>query len=287
MKKPIVYTYTVLRYIHDPAASEFLNVGVVLFAPEVGFLRARCRSTFSRLSRTFPDMNGGYFKSMMSFIERQISKEGEQVQGTFDDPSFNAPKTVMDLAKKVLPADDSSLQWSPPGVGHTQAPEKTLQTLFNRLVMQYEETSDVSRRTEDDVWRQFKPALERRNLLRHFAPKTISVPDDQVEFQHTWKNGLLHCLEPVSFDLSTQDGIRDKAHRWIGRITSIQASAHGLQLYFLVGKPQEPELLGAYDKALSILNKVPGNKEIIREEDAEELSERLERKVANHESGIN
>ena len=43
------YTYTVLRYVHDIATGEFLNVGVALFAPEPRFVNAVCRTNFARL----------------------------------------------------------------------------------------------------------------------------------------------------------------------------------------------------------------------------------------------
>ena len=36
------FTFTVLRYIHDPVSGEFANVGVVLYAPELRFLDAIC-----------------------------------------------------------------------------------------------------------------------------------------------------------------------------------------------------------------------------------------------------
>ena len=31
------YTYTVLRYVHDPSTGESVNVGVAIYAPEAGF----------------------------------------------------------------------------------------------------------------------------------------------------------------------------------------------------------------------------------------------------------
>lgn len=38
------------------------------------------------------------------------------------------------ISQKVLPDDDSSLQWSRPGGGLTDDPEKSLQDIYRRMV---------------------------------------------------------------------------------------------------------------------------------------------------------
>jgi hypothetical protein len=34
------YTYTILRYVHDTATGEFVNVSVALYAPDANFVSA-------------------------------------------------------------------------------------------------------------------------------------------------------------------------------------------------------------------------------------------------------
>ena len=68
------YTYTVLRYVHDTATGEFVNVGVALYAPDANFVRALCRTTYGRLTKVFPGMDGEVFKTLMRYI--QSSFEG-------------------------------------------------------------------------------------------------------------------------------------------------------------------------------------------------------------------
>lgn len=280
MSKTTTYTYTVLRYIHDISTGEFVNVGVALYAPETGYANAKCRHTYGRLSKVFPGINADYFKALMHNIETHFKKLGEQLGGQL---SLESAQTVADLARRVLPTDDSALQWSPIGAGRTDNPVVTLDKLFDRMVMRYEDRATCERRTEDDVWRHFKGALETNQLLQYFTPKKIVVSDDEIEFEHTWKNGVLHCLQPVSFDLASRDSIRDKAHRWLGRVTSIKQSSDKLHLYFLVGQPQDKDLLEAYESALSILKKVPAEQEIFQEQQAEELSDSLAQKLADHQ----
>ena len=65
----ISYTYSVVRYLHDPATGETLNVGVVLWAPSVRCLAARFEHRYERLSNTFVDFKGEHYKRALRQFE--------------------------------------------------------------------------------------------------------------------------------------------------------------------------------------------------------------------------
>lgn len=277
--KTYAYTYCTLRYVHDVVGGEFVNVGVVLYAPEAKYLSAICRTTYGRLSKVFPGMQAEHFKSLMRFIQARLEEQGARV---VDELPLNVPSSVVEFAQSVLPRDDSSLQWSPPGSGRTSDPSKTLEQLFERMVMRFEERPAPSVRSDEEVWRNFRKNLEERRLLQHFQPKRIAVQDDEVEFQYAWKNGFWHCLEPLSFDLAGPDSIRDKAHRWLGQMASLKDAPEQFKVYLLLGAPQQEELKPAFANAISILKKIPGNKEIVLEQDAPQLAAKIEKEVEAH-----
>jgi hypothetical protein len=278
MKTP--YTYTVLRYVHDASTGEFINVGVALLAPEERYASAICRTTYGRLTKTFPGMDGEVFKKLMRHIQSRLDELGERIGGEL--PLDALPKTVLDLAHQVLPADDSSLQWSPPGSGLTPNPSLTLEALFDRMVATYDTRPMQENRSDDDVWRKYRRALEPRRIIRHLQPKQIAVEDDQIEFRYACKNGVWHCLEPISFDLTVAESIQDKAHRWLGQITSVKDSAEQFKLYLLLGEPQHEELRPAFERAVSILGKLPVDKQIVRENQAESFSEKFAQEMQPH-----
>lgn len=279
------YSYVVLRYVHDTTTGEFVNVGVALHAPESRFLAAQCRTTYGRLSKVFPGVNPEHFKSLMRYIQAQILRLGDRLQSEL---SFEAGgRDVLAFAQSVLPKDDSSLQWSSIGVGRTSDPADTLAKLYQRMVTRYDDRGGRERRDEEVVWHSFKRTLEARNVLHYFAPHTIAATDDQWEFKHTWKNGVLHCLEPVSFDLASADSIRDKARHWLGRLSAIADAREHFQVHFLVGEPQDPDLHRAYESALNILKKAKTSQEIVREDDADAFAQRLSIEVEQHEAGVN
>lgn len=283
MNNQYPYTYSVLRYVHDVTSGEFMNVGVVLYAPKARFLGALCRPTYGRLSKVFPGMNAEHFKSLMRHIQGRFEERGERVANELE---LTPSSGVMEIAQSILPKDDSSLQWSPAGSGRAENPANTLEKLFERMVMRYEERPTSGGRSDDDVWRHFKRDLETKRVLQHFVPKKIAVLDDEIEFQHSWKNGKWHCLEPVSFDLAQADSIKHKAHRWLGQMTSVHGESDDFKVYLLLGAPGEESLQSAFQSAISILNKIPGEKEIVLEGDAHGLAERIGKEVAEHEGAL-
>ena len=277
MKTP--YTYTVLRYLHDITTGEFVNVGVVLYVPELRYASALCRPTFGRLSKMFPGMNGESFRTLMRFIQARVEEYGARLQ---NELPLARPESSLQIATSVLTADDSSLHWSPMGSGLTENPSQTLEDLFNRMVMRYDDRSQAIRRSDEDVWRRYRRPLEEQHVLRYLQPKSIAVKDDQLEFEYAWKNSRWHCLAPVSFDLQSTDSIRDKAHRWLGQIISVQNAVDEFKVYLLLGEPQQDELRRATDRAVSILEKLPVDKEIIRETQADQFSKNFAEQIRLH-----
>ena len=276
------YSYTILRYVHDTTTGEFVNVGVALLAPEARYVSALCRTTYGRLGKVFPGMNGESFKSLMRFIQSRFEEMGTNFREEL--PIEKVPPSVMPLAHSVLPADDSSLQWSEPGGGITDDPSGTLENIFSRMVTRYDEAPQYERRSDDDVWRKFKRGFESRHVLHRLQSKKIVVQDDEVEFDYAWKNDQWHCLEPLSFDLTAAESIREKAHRWLGQIMSVKDAQDRFKVYLLLGEPQIEKLKPAFEKALSILNKMPVEKELVREGEAARFSEQFASAVEAHQN---
>jgi len=273
------YTYVTLRYVHDTTSGEFVNVGVAVFCPEKRFLGAKCRRTYGRISKVFPGVDGEAFKGALRSIEARFA---ERARRFAEELPIECAVSVREHALAILPDDDSALQWSSVGGGLTNDPETALERLFERMVHRYDEKQNQERRSDDEVWRNFKRDLESRHILDRFEPKRIASQDDEVEFQHAWKNGVWHCLEPLSFDLSSAETIRDKAHRWLGQLTSLRDAPERFKVYLLLGAPQQDQLRPAFERAVKILGKIPVQKEIYLEDDAPILGRLLEAEIERH-----
>jgi len=273
------YTYSVLRYVHDVTTGEFVNVGLALYCPALHYANATCRITSKRLSPLFPSLDSHVFRALMRKVQTRFEALHDEVNSQLELRPY---VSVMELAQSVIPQDDSALQWAPMGSGLTSDPEATLELLFDRFVMKHEDANTVPRRNDEQVWKNFSRELEQQQVLKHFQPKTFTTPDDEIKFDRAWKNGVWHCLAPVSFDLASPESIREKAHKWLGQITSVDSA--DLKLYFSVGEPSLEKMKPVLQSAVNILKKASNSAEVFTEANAADLSLRLAAQVAQHEA---
>lgn len=276
------YSYVILRYVHDIGTGEFINVGVVLMAARGSYVGAKFKTAYGRVKKAFPSVDPDVFRTRMKRLQTTFD---QIANGDFNTEKSTSPEGVTrieQLVHSVIRADDSSLQWSSVGSGLSKDLPSTLTVLFQRFVTKYDSEFLSAPRKDDDVWKHFRTELEKRNVLSHLKEKVIAVADDSVKFEHAWKNGAWHCYEPLSFDLSSDSSIKEKAHRWLGQVSSIKDSREDFRVYFLVGKPTDLGLNEAYEKAVSILRKAPAS-EVIEEESAEEFSKSVANAISKHE----
>lgn len=284
MTKKEPYSYVALRYVHDILTGEFINVGLVLAVPGRSMLLTRSRKTFGRIKSVFPDLDSDAYKSAIGAVERGL----RQVERSLKAEGFlKSNRSAQDYGRIAVPLDDSSLQWSPVGTGLTSDPEATFEQLYQRLVMHYEK-STVRHRSDDDVWRLVSSKLKERQIPVELKPKRVDGETDSVLFRHAWKNGKWHVYEPLSFDLSDADNIKDKARRWLGHLTAVREGVtEDIQLNFIVGRPQSPSLESAYRKAIEIVSHVPFENAVFEEDSIDQVVEMIEDEVRLHEGRAN
>src|SRR2546427_12341814 len=119
------FTYTILRYVHDIATGEFVNMGLALYAPEAKYVSAIRNPRYGRLSKLFLDVNGEHLRSVMRYIQARFEEYSTKLNGEL--PLDGRPRSVMEIAMSILPKDDSSLQWSEPNGGCCGGPGATIE----------------------------------------------------------------------------------------------------------------------------------------------------------------
>jgi hypothetical protein len=275
----VAYSFSVLRYVHDPVAQEFINIGVAVFSPQAKYLRAICTASYGRIANMFQKIDGPRFRQLSRYVQDQICAAGQEYESALP---FESGATIEHLLARVLPPDDSAMQFSKAGVGLSSDLDRTLHELFQRHVEQYAASGESPRRTDEDIWRVFREPLDRSLVTPRLKTKRIVAPDYEYEFQHSWQNEIWHVYEPVSFDLVEGPSMLEKANRWVGRATSLVDSADPHRIHLLLGEPQDERLRSSFVKAQNILHKMPGKKEFIRESEADSFAQELAREVQGH-----
>lgn len=275
------YSFSVLRYIHDVVTGEFVNVGVVLYAPEVRFLNAICTSKYGRIKSLFLNIDGNHYRQLTRYIQTRLEEEGEKLNSEL--PFEKLPRQVNEFAAAILPVDDSSFQFSPEGYGITSEPQAALEQLYDRYVEKYCGTkSERHLKTKDDVWRIFKKSFEEKHVFGKFVHHKINGKDFEYEFDYCAKNGKWHIQEPVSFDLEKAESIADKANKWLGRMTNLVDGGEKFKMNILLGTPQNAKMKTAYTKAQNILNKMACEHDFVKENEADNFAEQLKKEIEIH-----
>jgi hypothetical protein len=204
--------------------------------------------------------------SSLNTIERSVRKLAPGTQTYL----FERFKSADELAAKALPTDDSSYIWSNVHSGLTGDPEKELDRIYARFVARYDEDAST-RRDDQAVWQPVRERLSAKKLLDRLQPKVVVSPLDEVQFDNAWKNGAWHCYQPLSFDLTTADGIREKAARWSGHMLGASKSDEKIKPHFYVAAPSDKSLQAYYERAVELLRASPLSPQVFEEDQIDDL----------------
>jgi hypothetical protein len=120
------YQYVVLRCVPRVEREEFVNVGVVLYCQEAGFLQARCHVDAGRLAALAPGVDVDAVRSALRAVEAVC--RGDEAAG-------EAGRAAMGVRFGFVKAPRSTVvQPGPVHGGTTADPARELDHLLDRLV---------------------------------------------------------------------------------------------------------------------------------------------------------
>src|SRR2546430_4979201 len=82
-----IYSTITLRYVHDVVTGEFVNIGVVLYAPEQRFLDARFTTSYERLNAAFLKIDHLHFRALMRYMANRFEELGAEVRDGLIPPA--------------------------------------------------------------------------------------------------------------------------------------------------------------------------------------------------------
>lgn len=275
----IPFTFQVLKYSHDPAAGELLNIGAILYCPQLSFLGLQVERRFERLSKTFADFDGESYRYVVRRLESIVDRLREEYSQTL---LRAAPSKISQITEEIWPDTDLSIKLGPMLSGVTDNPEQSLDEIFDRMVTSQYGKQEKPTRSDEEVWTIYKKPLLDRNLASALRPKSISTPEFEIQFDYTFKNERWHVLQPVSLDLARPDTLQKKAVTWLGNATALHGQQEIGKLFLLLGKPQHRFLRPAYEKAKNLLHRMPLQHDIFEEDEAESFADEFLRFVRDH-----
>ena len=119
----VAYSFSVLRYVHDPVAQEFINIGVAVFSPEAKFLRAVCTTGYGRITNMFQKIDGPRFRQLSRYIQDQICAAGQEYESALP---FESGATIEHLLARVLQCHPVLEGWCGPKLRSRPDAERTV-----------------------------------------------------------------------------------------------------------------------------------------------------------------
>jgi hypothetical protein len=270
----IPYTYCVVRYIHDPAAGEALNIGVLAFSPSERWVDCRLEQRYARLSSTFRDFTGHHYRA----ATRGVLAAVESLKARWRDefPSIEGmPKTVENVFRLLFPDPGLSFQRGELHSGLAYDLEQAIADIYDRMVASQHPEGPEARRTDTQVWSVFQEPLEKYHVLDALQPKRFSSSAFTIEFDYAWKNAEWHVFQPLSMDYRQADSLQRAATIWLGNATALKDQEELGELNILLGPPQSSAQRNAYARAKDLLHRMPVSHRLIEEDEAENFAQEL------------
>ena len=116
-------------------------------SPAARYADAILRPTYGRLSKIFPGMDGDHFRRVIRHLQSRFDELATRLREEIDLGQM--PGSALELANGVIAPDDSSFQWSPMGSGLAADLPAALESIYERMVEQYDEKPKPESRSDE------------------------------------------------------------------------------------------------------------------------------------------
>lgn len=276
------YSYVILKYRHDAAADEVMNVGVVMFAPATGQVGVISLSKYGRLSEAFANFDGQLYHAIMNRLANQLNILNVRMsEGLFQVVERQQFEDAGALVRTAWPDQGLAYFISPVLFGICNDVEKELAQLHERFVTsQHDERTGPARFSDDAVWSGLRAVLSRRGIDGVLQPKTLGI--SEIEFDHAYKNGKWHVIEPVSLDYINPSQIKERALLTVGKASAVRDLPDFGTFHIVIGKPLRVATEKQFSNAINLLKTMPVRHEIVLPHEVEDFAARLEADLEKH-----
>ena len=127
MQERHLYEYAVIRFVPRVEREEFINVGIVLFSKQAGYLKSLYTVDENKLKLFSSELDTGCLKEGLRVFDKICSgnKEGGVIAGM----------DIPDRFRWLTAVKSSCIQVSRPHPGLSADLDKTLERLFGELVL--------------------------------------------------------------------------------------------------------------------------------------------------------
>lgn len=278
------YTYSILKYRHSQLLDEQLNVGLIVYFPDINKFAFEHSSNLKRVKAIYENVSDKVILHYLKQIDKRIEFLNNR-PSLFGDYDIEEHFSQF-IHKELIASDASTLQFTKAfqGISYNETPKAIIDFLLVSYFSEFktsliETTSKSLRSVSERFFNKIAAQVDIETLEKEQKLfKKYKVENETGKtytFDYAWQNGTLNLVRPLNFDLKTGKGIEDKAHKTLGLFIDLENEAlkDNLKYDLLVSKPTNKDFYKDYDHALKLLE-LPKRVELVEETDINAYSKR-------------
>jgi hypothetical protein len=247
-------SYSILKYTHSKFIGEELNIGILFVFPEEKHIEFVYPSSIYRIKKTYPNASLDLIKSYLHSFKVKAPK---LIKG-LKSYSFDLNELI---TEQFLVTDGSSLQFTK--FNHALSLkdiEHTKKTYFDIYLNSYEVFhAELKHKTDKLIVNECKRIIlgKRPEIEKALQIARPPLANNKVIFKYdlSWQNGTCNLIKGVTFDLSEEESIINKAlliQNQLNHLSKI-IEKQKARIDLLLIKPQVNSFIDSYNYAKQIL----------------------------------
>lgn len=207
----LALNFCTVRFMPFAETSEFANVGVLVYAPQIGYVDFKLAPTkFKRVSDFFDDLEGALYLNAISTFEdelKYVKKYGSEFSGV----------QLVNFMREITRAREGIMTFGDTGVILTNNVNDTLNQLFDRFIgrnfaesKEYRERQMVKALRKDLTDSISNVKYKEQSLDTGFSSFKLPLVAKAAN--------TVKAIKPLAFDQNSPLLLADHGDRWISRV---------------------------------------------------------------------
>jgi hypothetical protein len=243
--KEYICNYAILRFLPYQETGEFVNIGVLLCCPELGFLDFELEEIRrKRVTDFFPELDRELYKSGLKTVLEELRRIRHA-----DDKAFQQNLFASDFAnqllltyKEVTKIRENVFRFSQTSVLLAENPQTALENVFQNAVQrQFADSKDYQ---EKIMAERLTGCLKQWKLSHYYKREHVGNDEYRVAFPfvHSIHGVPKTALKPLDLNKKDTSRIFDHGDEWIARIARLKRTGtEPIKLVFPVWLPRDDD----------------------------------------------
>lgn len=209
--------YSIIRFLPYAETEEFVNVGVVMFAPSARYFDFRLSNKWRRLGAFFNTLDRQVFTQGMRAFQEELARTRDMAGNLAGGEEFGQV-SVQRMFEDLVRPREALFRFSSIRAVMTEAPEAKLAALFDYYVKHDFATPEYH---EVLIEQAVRGVLRREGLGERFRKAKLGTGALQfsVPFAELDETGrVLRVIKPMHLAYDDPVRILDHGNQWLGRL---------------------------------------------------------------------